>query len=186
MYKIYFPSIICFFTLTNCGYHRISKDKFGEPNVNKNAQYNFVEIPTENDFQKIDTTAYYIQVFEGRYYNESEKKNPQIIIFHNDGFFKKESFLHLGKEDKHRTKKSIYYGGKYRIKESIIEFEEFFPSRGGRTNYYVRNISKGRIEGNKLFLDYNFGWFVFEKKTKNALKTAYNIGLTKARQTEKK
>lgn len=40
-------------------------------------------------------SAYYVQVFEGRYYNEEEKKNPRIIIFHNDVFLKMNHFCIL-------------------------------------------------------------------------------------------
>jgi len=167
MFKKNILSIICIFTLINCGFKKILKDEYGEPNLNENVKYNFVERPNEKDFQKIDTTAYYVQVFEGRYYNEREKQNPRVMLFHNDGFFKEENILYFGKNDKHRTKKSIYYGGKYRIKENIIELEQFFPSTGGKTNYYVRNVKKGKIEGNKLiFDDKNYLITVFERKQK--------------------
>lgn len=167
MFKKYFLPIICLFTLIKCGYLRIPKDEFGEPNINENVKYNFVEMPTKDDFNKIDTTAYYIQVFEGRYYNETEKQNPKILIFHNDGFFKDGILSSFEKNDIHRTKNSIYYGGKYRIKENIVELEKFLPSTGGRTNYYVRNVSKGKIEGNKIiFDDKNSSFTVFVKRQK--------------------
>ena len=143
------------------------KDEYGEPNLNEKVKYNFVEMPSKDDFNKIDTTAYYIQVFEGRYYNETEKENPQIIIFHNDGFFKKEILSTFKKNDLHRNRNSIYYGGKYRIKGNIIELEEFFPSTGGKTNYYVRNISKGKIDSNKIFFgNEKQSVTVFERKQK--------------------
>ena len=64
MFKRYIISIICIFTLINCGYKRILKDEYGEPNLNEKVKYNFVERPNDKDFQKIDTTAYYVQVLK--------------------------------------------------------------------------------------------------------------------------
>ncbi|TYP96251.1 hypothetical protein C7447_1081 [Tenacibaculum adriaticum] len=151
--------------LTCCiGYHRIPKDNNGEPILNEKVNYKFAKIPNEKDLTKIDTSAYYVQIFEGRYYNDNEKKNPQILIFHNDGFFKKTSTLYYLKYDS-RNKKSVYYGGKYKIKENTIELEQFYPSRGGKTNYYSRNITKGEINGDKLIFDNGPSLFtIYEKK----------------------
>lgn len=135
------------------GYYKIFKNKNGEPILNADVNYTFTEKPNEEGLTKIDTTAYYIQVFEGRYYNQREKQNPQVLIFHSDGFFKSTSvnyFLNF----ENRKKNSIYYGGKYRIKEiNSIELEQFYPSKGGRTNYYSRNIIRGNIDRNKIIFD---------------------------------
>jgi hypothetical protein len=167
MFKKYILFTIIILTLIGCGFVRLQKNEFNEPTLNEKIKYNFTEIPNKDDFQRIDTNSFYVQIFEGRYYNETEKENPQIIVFHNDGFFKKESLLYFGKFDKHRTKKSIYYGGRFRIKENIIEFEEFYPSSGEKTNYYKRNISKAKIEGLKIiFENKNSLITIFEKKQK--------------------
>ena len=166
MSKKYILLTICFFVLVSCGY-KIQKDSFGEPILNEKVKYTFNEIPNSENLQKIDTTAYYVQVFEGREYNENEMANPRIIIFHNDSFFERESLLYFGKFKSHRNKNSVYYGGKYRIKNDVIELEEFFPSSGTKTNYYNRNISKGKLNGNKItFDDGNSLIEVFEKKQK--------------------
>lgn len=85
----YIFSIFCTIGfLSSCGHklYKIEKDQFGEPLLNNKAQYSFTEKPSEEDLKKIDTTAYYLQVFEGRYYNEEEMKNTGIIIFHHDRF----------------------------------------------------------------------------------------------------
>lgn len=74
----YIISIFCLIISTkSCAQKRykIEKDQYGEPLLNDKIQYSFKSIPSEEDLRKIDTTAYYIQVFEGRYYNEDEKKN---------------------------------------------------------------------------------------------------------------
>jgi len=161
----YILSIFCIINSLNCcgqKLHKIEKDQFGEPLLNNNAQYSFTEKPTEEDLKKIDTSAYYIQVFEGRYYNEEEKKNPRIIIFHNDGFFKNESLLYFGKFDEHRTKRSIYYGGKYRVKNNTIQLEQFGKSPDAKKRY-TRYIIEGKIENNKII--FNDGSVsVFEKR----------------------
>jgi hypothetical protein len=157
-----------FFSFIGCGYIRIEKNQYGEPVLNDRVKYSFSEIPTEVNLKAIDTSAYYIQIFEDRYYSEDEKKNPQILQFHNDGFFKRESQLTFGQYDANRTKNSIYYGGKYRIKENTIEIEEFLPSTGGATNYYIRNIKRGAIIGNRITFDGNNSpVMVFEKKQKS-------------------
>lgn len=152
----YIFSILCVMVFLNsCGQklYKIEKDQFGEPLLNNKAQYSFTEKPSGEDLKKIDTTAYYVQVFEGRYYNEEEMKNPRIIIFHNDGFFKNESLIYFGKFDGHRGKNSVYYGGKYKIKNNDIFIEEFLPASSGRTKWYIRRITNGKIDGNKIIFN---------------------------------
>lgn len=151
--------------LNSCGQklYKIEKDKYDESLLNDKAQYSFKEKPSEEDLKRIDTTAYYVQVFEGRYYNEEEMKNPRIIIFHNDGFFKNESLMYFGKFNEHRGKNSVYYGGKYRIKNNEIFIEEFLPASQGKTQWYTRRITNGKIDGNKII--FNEGLVsVFEKR----------------------
>ncbi|MGX5685048.1 hypothetical protein ACWKWW_10810 [Chryseobacterium cucumeris] len=161
----YIFSIFCMTGFLNsCGQklYKIEKDQFGEPLLNNKAQYSFTEKPSEEDLKKIDTTAYYVQIFEGRYYNEDEMKNPGIIIFHNDGFFKNESLMYFGKFDEHRGKNCVYYGGKYRIKNNIIQLEQFGKSPDSK-KWYTRRVTNGKIEGNKII--FNEGLVsVFEKR----------------------
>ena len=145
------------------GYHRIPKDHTGEPVLNERVNYKFTKIPNDEDLTKIDTSAYYVQIFEGRYYNEDEKKRPSILIFHNDGFFKRSTVSSYLKSDS-RNKNSVYYGGKYRITKNGIEFEEFYPSQGGRTNYYSRNIRKATIDGDRIIFEGKFSLFSIYKK----------------------
>ena len=165
MPKRYFILLILSSFLIGCiGYHKIPKDDNGEPVLNEKTNYKFTKIPNEEDLTKIDTSAYYVQIFEGRYYNEDERKNPSILIFHNDGFFKQTSALYHLKFD-YRNKNSVYYGGKYRITENLIELEKFYPSQGGKTNYYSRKIRKGNIIGNRIIFDDGFSLLsIYEKR----------------------
>ena len=165
MFKKYFIlPILSLFLISCIGYHRIVKDENGEPILNEKVNYKFSKIPNTDDLTKIDTSAYYVQIFEGRYYNEDERKNPEILIFHNDGFYKHTSSLHYLKYDS-RNKKSVYYGGKYKVMNNILELEQFLPSKGGKTNYYSRNIKKGNINGDRIiFDDDNTLITIFEKK----------------------
>jgi len=159
--------LILFTILTSCiGYYRIPQNENGERLLNENVQYTFTSEPSETDLTKIDTSAYYVQVFEGRYYNEHEIENPMVFIFHNDGYFKYTSVLkYLSSLD--IPKNSINYGGKFKLTDSIIELEKFYPSRGGGTNYYSRKIRTGRIEGNRIVFDDGFSLFsVYEKRNK--------------------
>lgn len=162
-------SILAF--LYSCGQklYKIEKDQFGEPLLNNKVQYSFTEKPSSEDLKKIDTTAYYVQIFEGRYYNENEKKNPTIIIFHDDGYFRETSLLAFGKFDEHRGKNSVYYGGKYKIKNNEIFIEEFLPASQGRTKWYTRRITNGKIDDNKII--FNEGLVsIFEKRKKLPIK----------------
>ena len=166
--RILFISIISLTLVCCVGYYKIPNNEDGEPILNEKTNYSFTHIPNNEDLTKIDTSAYYVQIFEGRFYNDSEKQNPSVIIFHNDGYFKSTSVkyylkLSLAK----RTKNSIYYGGKYQIENNIIELERFLPSKGGKTKYYSRNISKGNIDRNKIiFDDGQFPIIVYERKYK--------------------
>jgi hypothetical protein len=152
-------------SLFGCGQklYRIERDQYGEPLLVGKAYYSFTKKPTKEDLKKIDCTAYYIQVFEGGYYNENEKRNPRIIIFHDDGFFKNESLLYFGKFDKHREKKSVYYGGKYKIVDYKIFLEEFYPVRGDYTKYYKKEITEGKIEGDRIIFKDKNSVTIFEK-----------------------
>lgn len=156
-----FPLLL---SICGCGQklYKIERDKHGEPLLNNEANYSFIKIPTEEDVKKIDTTAYYVQIFEGRYYNENEIKNPRIIIFHNDGFFKNESLLYFGKHTKNRDKSSAYYGGKYKINGNLIQLEQFGKYPGYKKWY--RRISEGKMEGDKIIFKDKNSVTVFEKR----------------------
>ncbi|WP_033962357.1 hypothetical protein [Psychroserpens jangbogonensis] len=167
----YFILLILALLLSSCIfnrviYNRVPRDNNGEHILNKKVKYRFVKIPNKEDLIKIDTAAYYVQIFEGRYYNNDEKNNPQIWIFHSDGYFKKTYSQYYLKYDSN-NKNSTRYGGKYRIIESVIELEQFFPITGAKTNYYTRNITKGKIDGDKIiFDDGNSLITILEKKYK--------------------
>lgn len=162
----YIFSILCMMVFLNsCGQklYKIEKDKYDEPLLNDKVQYSFKEKPSEEDLKKIDTTEYYVQIFEDQYHNENEVKNPTIVIFHDDGYFRETSLLAFGKFDEHRGKNSVYYGGKYKIKNNEIFIEEFLPASQGKTKWYTRRITNGKIDGNKII--FNEGLVsVFEKR----------------------
>ena len=171
--KRYLILLILSLFLYGCiGYHRIPKDNNGEPVLNEKVNYKFTKIPNEEDLTKIDTSAYYVQVFEGRYYNIDEKMNPIVLIFHNDGYFKRTIILSDSKftdldnsQINERNKNSVHYGGKYRITGNLIELEVFYPSQGGKTNYYSRNIIKGNIVGDRIIFDEGANLLsIYEKK----------------------
>ena len=158
-----FPLLL---SICGCGQklYKIEKDKHGEPLLNNKAQYSLTEKPSNEDLKKIDTSAYYVQIFEGRYYNDDEKRNPEILIFHNDGYFRKTSLLAFGRFDEHRRKNSTAYGGKYKIIGSEILTERFLPASQGKTNWYIRNMTTGKIEGDKIIFTDKNSVTVFEKR----------------------
>ena len=126
--------------------------------------YKFKSVPSKEDLIKIDTSAYYVEIFEGRYYNKQEKKNPRVLIFHKDGYFKSTSVLYHSEHNK-RPKNSIYYGGKFKLTDNQIELETFYPSRGGQTNYFLRNIRRGKIEGDRIIFDDDFSLLTIYEKS---------------------
>ena len=60
----------------------------------------------------LDTTSLYVEFFSEES-DKSEKENPEILIFHNDGYFESQSKKYFNKFKEDRNKKSIYYGGKF-------------------------------------------------------------------------
>ncbi|WP_159155002.1 hypothetical protein [Empedobacter brevis] len=141
--------------------YEIEKDPYGEPILNEKTQYSFSEKPSNEDLIKIDTTAYYVQTND----NNIELENPKIIIFHNDGYFKTASVKYFGKFDKHRNKKSIYYGGKYKINNNEILIEYFVPASPS-VKRFIKKVVQGKIQenGNKILFDFGEYIEIIEKK----------------------
>lgn len=164
------------FSLLACGQkiYKLKRDQYGQPILNDKTKYTFTKLPTVEDLKKIDTTACYIQTFEGRYYNEGEKRNPRILIFQNDGFVKIESNLYFGKFDKIRNKNTAYYGGRYRIIGSNIEIESFVSSPDAG-DWYSSHIEQGKIEGDKIIFYEPGALSVFEKQQNCPVPVAGNI-----------
>lgn len=70
--------------------------------------------------------------------------------------------MYFGKLNEQRGKNSVYYGEKYRIKNNIIQLEQFGKSPDSK-KWYTRRITNGRIDGNKII--FNEGLVsVFEKR----------------------
>lgn len=136
--------------LVGCSY-KIDKSNTGEPILGKKMSYKSTKVPTFESFAKIDTTAFYIQVFERRYYNDTEKQNPAVLIFHNDGFFE-ETLVNGYNKNKQINRNSLHLG-KYRINGDILQTEQFVPSRGGKTKYWDRLNRKAQIAHDKIIFD---------------------------------
>jgi len=142
--------IIVFFLMLSCqNYYRITKDKNDEPII-MDEMYTFQKEMANNDFNVIDTSKFYIQVFDINASNETERNNPKILKFHANGYFKCDSKLFYGKFDAQRHINSSYYGGKFYIEKSKLYLEQFYPSQGGETNYYVKEISNGIIKNDTI------------------------------------
>ena len=73
-----------------------------------------------------------------------------ILQFHNDGYFKEDSYLYYGNFNYKRNKKSAAYGGKYYLSKNSIFVESFYPTSGSKTKYYERVISKGMIKNDTI------------------------------------
>ena len=122
----------------------------GEPILPVNA-YTFKTNLSANDFKKIDTTSLYIEIFKIETSNDMQRANPSILRFHNDGYYKEDSYLYFGKFDKERNKKSAYYGGKYYLQDNKISIESFYPTRP-KSKTLFQQISYGRVSGDTIVL----------------------------------
>ena len=54
------------------------------------------------------------------------------------------------KFEKNRKENSVYYGGKFLIEKEYIKMESFYPSREGKTNWYIKEISTGIIQNDTI------------------------------------
>ena len=151
----YFSIIFTLFILNSCVHpsYKFEKNIDGEPILDSEF-YTFNNNLISENFKIIDTNSYYIETFQGLDSNEGQRANPMIFRFHNDGYFKKDSYLYFGKFDKQRSKKSVFYGGKYNLDGNTIYLESFYPIRGGKTNRYIKVISKGVIKNDTIFIKF--------------------------------
>ncbi|MGN7812453.1 hypothetical protein [Flavobacterium sp. 22076] len=130
---------------TSCvNYYNLKKDINGEVIVN-NELFVFNKKMTEENSKVIDTNHYYVELVDDLYLNI----NPDILIFHNDGTFELRSKEYFWNK---KNKNSVYYGGKFLLEGNILKIESFYPSSGGRTNYFVKKISKGTIKNDTIML----------------------------------
>lgn len=153
--------VLCFVLLFLGCYHYIPES--GNRDLSK--EYTIQENPTTEAFKKIDTTAYYVQFFVGRYYNESEKEDPMVYVFHNDGYFKSTSVNNF-EYSKKFEKNGIHYGGKYKLTGDKLTLEKFYPSQGGKTSYYKRNTSKAIVSDDiiTIYHDNNRIYLILKKR----------------------
>jgi hypothetical protein len=152
--------LICFF-LFSCVEKLYKIEESNTGIALKENYYTFNREMSVEGSKIIDTTALYIEIF-GKNSNESQRANPMIYRFHNDGYFKTDSYLFYGKFDDTREKGSVYYGGKFYIEGNNIFIERFYPSKGGKTKYYGKAISKGIVKNDSITIDF-FGtkhWYI--------------------------
>lgn len=131
------------FCFSCSGQYFIKKDKSGEPIVSLNL-YSLNKKMNIEDSKKIDTTALYVRL------DAIHSDNPEILIFHNDGFYELQGKKFFRKFEKDRKKNSVYYGGKFLIEKGYIKMESFYPLRGDKTNWYTREISIGVIQDDTI------------------------------------
>jgi hypothetical protein len=165
-FSIILVAIFC----NSCVYpsYKFRKNADGEPILDSDS-YTFNEDLTVEDFIVIDTTSYYIETFQGLDSNDGQRANPRIYKFLKDGYYKEDSYLYFRKFDKERNKKSVYYGGKYKLDNNIIFMESFYPISGGKTNRYSKIISKGIIKNDTIYIDFFGTPHKFVKKNYNQI-----------------
>lgn len=150
--------------LLSCNHYRAGIDKHGNKILGKRMEYSFKDLPTEQALQLIDTSAYYSQIYEGRYYNENERQILLKLVFNNAGCFNM-VLDKLTEIDKVKLcSQEISSGGKYRINGNLIEFERFLPIKGGKSMYYSKEILTGTIKNDTITMYYKNSLFGMFKK----------------------
>lgn len=150
--------ILSFFFLISCknmAYYKLPRDLNGNP-VATDDMYS---LKKNYDFSKIDTLGVY-RTFEKYSYDWSAKEI--FLEFKNNGYFIQYSNLSKHIKDS-MSKKHVYRGGKYFINDDTILLEEFLPSEGGKTNYYIRQIKKGKIIGETIIFRNELGDIIYTK-----------------------
>ena len=165
-YFTFFITVIFFNSCVHPSF-KFETNREGEPILNPEL-YTLNKKLTNENFKVIDTNSYYIETFQGLDSNEGKRSNPMIFRFHSDGYFKKDSYLHFGKFDKERNKKSAYYGGKYRLEDNIIFMESFYPT-SAKSNRFVKVISKGIIKNDTIIIDFFETTHKYVKKSYNQI-----------------
>ncbi len=152
--------------LSSCmNYYHIKKGINGESNVDLNL-YSFNKKMSKENTLIIDTTSIYLEIVSD--VESLEKKdNPEIILFHNDGFYESKSKKYFYASFINRKKESVYYGGKFILDHNNLKLESFYPSTGGKTNYYVKEISEGSVRNDSIFLTIFSYKHIYVKKSFN-------------------
>jgi hypothetical protein len=157
-----FAPLLCL--LYSSCYHYLPANQEGVHELTNNVAYKFKEPPTPAALALLDTVAYYVQVFEGRYYNETEREVTIVLQFHSDGFYTSGLASTIKTRAPHHPRNAIGYGGRYQIAGTEITLERFLPLKGGETNFFTRDYSKGTIKGNRLIFDAATMPLVLEKR----------------------
>lgn len=149
MHKIVVILLLIFLFLNSCGilYYRIKRDEL----IGEKVKFRFQEKPSSDVFNLIDTNSYYVQIYYGRYYNETEKQYKTAIKFDSDGYYKWGFYPQI-KTDTSKNRNNVGYGGKYKVEGSNMKLERFLPLSPTTDNYYSRNIVKATIKGDTIIV----------------------------------
>lgn len=140
--------LIIFLSMESCfNYYYIKEDEDKERILNPGL-FSFNQKMSLENSKIIDTTCLYLQLLP---YNSSisEKENSGIMIFHNDGTYESRSKKYFNISYK---KSSVYYGGKFILDGNTLEIQSFYPSSGGKTNYFDRVICQGKINNDTVVI----------------------------------
>lgn len=121
--------------------------KAGE-NIPKNAPYTLVKVMDSIDSSLLDTTKIYHEV--SYYHNNKEFVNKTLtsLKFNGDGT------LHIFRKSNTLDKSNNYIEHRFVIDGDKLQIEGFFPSKGGKTKLYTRELSHGYINGNNVVINW--------------------------------
>jgi hypothetical protein len=136
--------------MSSCLNYYVKKNTNKETNIDLKL-YSFSKKLSIEDNKLIDTSAIYLEINTNTGVNNFDY-NPEIILFHNDGFFESKSKKYFHSSINKRKKNSVYYGGKFILQKNDLMIESFYPSSGSNTNYFIKEISKGKVINDSIVL----------------------------------
>lgn len=156
--------LMCLVVFTSCfRYYYIKEDKNGEPVIGETS-YSFNNKMTKENLQVIDTAGFYLELVDDL---SLKGDNPSILIFHNDGTYEIRSKKYFRNFEKERMKQSVFYGGRFILDNNNLRTERFYPSAGGKTNYYIKKISTGIVKNDTIILNVFDSKQIYIKKNYN-------------------
>ena len=121
--------------------------KNGE-SVPRNAPYTLTKEMSTVDFLTIDTTKFYVGTTYSTHNKDYKLPIPQLLKFSSNGFlsiyFQKNQF-EIQKAEECR----------FTLEDNKIKIEIFFPSKGGKTKLYTKNIIVGYVNGNTIAINWS-------------------------------
>ena len=146
-YRFFLFGFFSFFLLISCNTYYKFGIKEGE-DIPKDAPYTIIKKMNSVDSFVIDTTKLYSEV--SYYVANKEFVNRKLtsLKFNGDGT------LRVFSRNNELEKNINYMEFKFALTGDKLQVEGFFPSKGGKTKLYTRELSNGYVNGNTIVINW--------------------------------